>query len=71
MTPGARVAAAIEILDMIHDGQAVEKSLTAWARVAVLQGLRTVRRFAITCLIRFVTGVQMQCVGAVEQGVAA
>ncbi len=32
MTPGARVAAAIEILDMIHDGQAVEKSLTAWAR---------------------------------------
>ena len=32
MTPGARVAAAIEILDMIQDGQAVEKSLTAWAR---------------------------------------
>jgi 16S rRNA (cytosine967-C5)-methyltransferase len=32
MTPGARVAAAIEILDMIHEGQAVEKSLTAWAR---------------------------------------
>ena len=32
MTPGARVAAAIEILDMIEDGQAVEKSLTAWAR---------------------------------------
>jgi 16S rRNA (cytosine967-C5)-methyltransferase len=32
MTPGARVAAAIEILDMIEDGQAVEKALTAWAR---------------------------------------
>ena len=32
MTPGARVAAAIEILDMIQEGQAVEKSLTAWAR---------------------------------------
>ena len=69
MTPGARVAAAIEILDMIHDGQAVEKSLTAWARRSRFAGSKD--RAAITCLIRFVTGVQTQCVGAVEQGVVA
>ena len=38
MTPGARVAAAIEILDMIEDGQAVEKALTAWARCSRFAG---------------------------------
>ena len=32
MTPGARVAAAISILDDIRDGQAAEQALTAWAR---------------------------------------
>jgi 16S rRNA (cytosine967-C5)-methyltransferase len=32
MTPGARVQAAIEILDEILAGQAVEKTLTNWAR---------------------------------------
>jgi 16S rRNA (cytosine967-C5)-methyltransferase len=32
MTPGARVAAAAEILDAIRDGQAAEQALTAWAR---------------------------------------
>lgn len=32
MTPGARVAAAIEILDLIDEGQAVERALTSWAR---------------------------------------
>lgn len=32
MTPGARVAAAIEILDLIEEGQPVEKALTSWAR---------------------------------------
>ena len=32
MTPGARVAAAIEILDMIGDGQAAEQVLTRWGR---------------------------------------
>jgi 16S rRNA (cytosine967-C5)-methyltransferase len=32
MTPGARVAAAIEILDQIADGQAAEAALTRWAR---------------------------------------
>jgi 16S rRNA (cytosine967-C5)-methyltransferase len=32
MTPGARVAAAIDILDQIEAGCAAEKALTAWAR---------------------------------------
>lgn len=32
MTPGARVAAAIEILDMISDGQPAEQVLTRWGR---------------------------------------
>lgn len=32
MTPGARVAAAIEIIDEISRGQATERALTVWAR---------------------------------------
>jgi 16S rRNA (cytosine967-C5)-methyltransferase len=32
MTPGARVAAAIAVLDQINDGAAAEQALTAWAR---------------------------------------
>lgn len=32
MTPGARVSAAIEILDMIAEGTPVERALTNWAR---------------------------------------
>lgn len=32
MTPGARVAAAIAVLDQIIGGQAAEQALTAWAR---------------------------------------
>lgn len=32
MTPAARVAAAIEVLDQILDGMAAEKALTGWAR---------------------------------------
>jgi len=32
MTPGARVQAAIEILDDIRDGQVAEKALTNWGR---------------------------------------
>ena len=32
MTPGARVAAAIAVLDKINGGQAAEQALTAWAR---------------------------------------
>ncbi|PRY78756.1 16S rRNA (cytosine967-C5)-methyltransferase [Yoonia maritima] len=32
MTPGARVAAAITILDVIREGQAAELALTSWAR---------------------------------------
>ncbi len=32
MTPGARIAAAIEVLDRWRSGEAVEKALTGWAR---------------------------------------
>ncbi len=32
MTPGARVAAAIAVLDQINEGAAAEQALTAWAR---------------------------------------
>ena len=32
MTPGARVAAAIDVLGLIADGQPAEKALTSWAR---------------------------------------
>jgi len=32
MTPGARISAAIECLDLIFDGMPAEKALTGWAR---------------------------------------
>lgn len=32
MTPGARVAAAIEVLDQVSQGSAAEQALTSWAR---------------------------------------
>lgn len=38
MTPGARVAAAIECLDRIVDGEAAERVLTRWARAARYAG---------------------------------
>lgn len=40
MTPGARVAAAIEVLDSVLGGAAAEKSLTRWARGARHAGAR-------------------------------
>lgn len=38
MTPGARVAAAIEVLDAVEAGTAVEKALQSWARGARYAG---------------------------------
>ena len=38
MTPGARVAAALEILDSIQSGQPAEQSLTRWARASRFAG---------------------------------
>ena len=38
MTPGARVAAAITILDQINDGVAAERALTGWARASRFAG---------------------------------
>lgn len=38
MTPGARVAAAIEVLDAIGDGVPAERALTNWARAARYAG---------------------------------
>ncbi|GGX62651.1 SAM-dependent methyltransferase [Tateyamaria omphalii] len=38
MTPGARVAAAIEILDAIGEGQPAEKALSRWARASRFAG---------------------------------
>lgn len=38
MTPGARVAAAIDVLDQILSGNAAEKALTNWARGARYAG---------------------------------
>ena len=38
MTPGARVAAAIDILDQIGDGLAAEQALTRWARASRFAG---------------------------------
>ncbi|MEM9031176.1 MAG: RsmB/NOP family class I SAM-dependent RNA methyltransferase [Pseudomonadota bacterium] len=38
MTPGARAAAAIEILDTINSGVAAEKALTSWARASRFAG---------------------------------
>ncbi|MEL7133430.1 MAG: RsmB/NOP family class I SAM-dependent RNA methyltransferase [Pseudomonadota bacterium] len=38
MTPGARVAAAIEILDQIDAGQPAEQALTRWARASRFAG---------------------------------
>ncbi|NUH64206.1 RsmB/NOP family class I SAM-dependent RNA methyltransferase [Sulfitobacter sp. S0837] len=38
MTPGARVSAAIEVLDAIADGLATEQALTRWARQSRFAG---------------------------------
>lgn len=38
MTPGARIAAAIEVLDAIADGAAAEQALTRWARQSRFAG---------------------------------
>lgn len=38
MTPGARVAAAIDVLDQIGDGAATEQALTSWARSSRFAG---------------------------------
>ena len=38
MTPGARIAAAIEILDQVQGGQAAEQALTRWARARRFAG---------------------------------
>ena len=38
MTPGARVAAAIEVLDRIAGGTSAEQALTAWARASRFAG---------------------------------
>ncbi|MGM0742238.1 MAG: RsmB/NOP family class I SAM-dependent RNA methyltransferase [Pseudomonadota bacterium] len=68
MTPGARVAAAIGVLDVILAGEAAEKALTGWARGAryagskdraavrdhVFQALRCKRSYA--CLGGAMTG---------------
>jgi len=40
MTPGARVAAAIAVLDQIRDGAVAEQALTAWARGSRFAGSR-------------------------------
>ena len=38
MTPGARIAAAIEVLDRWQAGEPAEKALTTWARGARYAG---------------------------------
>lgn len=38
MTPGARIAAAIEILDQVQDGHPAEQALTRWARSSRFAG---------------------------------
>lgn len=38
MTPGARVAAAIDIIDQVNDGRAAEQALTRWARASRFAG---------------------------------
>lgn len=38
MTPAARIAAAIDVLDLIDQGQAAEKALTGWARKSRFAG---------------------------------
>jgi 16S rRNA (cytosine967-C5)-methyltransferase len=38
VTPGARVAAAIEILDSVQSGQPAEQALTRWARSSRFAG---------------------------------
>ena len=65
MTPGARVAAAIDILDQIISGQ-----LAAVGRApAVMRGQRIVRQFAIMSLTRCATGAVMRYGAVVKRGV--
>lgn len=53
MTPGARVAAAIEILDIVMAGAPAERELTRWARRSRFAGSKdraAVRDIAFDCL---------------------
>lgn len=56
MTPGARVAAAIEVLDRIIAGAAAEQALTGWARASRYAGSKdraAVRDYVFTVLRRW------------------
>ena len=53
MTPGARIAAAIEILDAWQDGKAAEQALTSWARRSRFAGSKdraAIRDLVFDCL---------------------
>jgi len=79
MTPGARVAAAIAVLDQVLDGQPAEQSLTRWARGAryagskdraavrdhVFQAIRCLRSYACLGGARTGRGVM---IGALRAG---
>ncbi|MCC1491821.1 RsmB/NOP family class I SAM-dependent RNA methyltransferase [Cognatishimia sp. F0-27] len=56
MTPGARVQAAIEVLDRVASGEAAEKALLSWARNARYAGSKdraAVRDHVFDCLRRW------------------
>jgi 16S rRNA (cytosine967-C5)-methyltransferase len=62
MTPGARVAAAVDILDAILDGSPAEKALTSWARRSRFAGSKdraAVRDHVIDALRRKRTAAAM------------
>ncbi len=48
MTPGARIQAAIDLLDRIDAGEAAEKALTGWGVARALPGRAIGLRCAIT-----------------------
>jgi 16S rRNA (cytosine967-C5)-methyltransferase len=53
MTPGARLSAAIEILDAILGGDPAERALSRWARASRFAGSRdraAIRDIAFDCL---------------------
>lgn len=58
MTPGARIAAAADLLDGWRAGEPVERLLTTWARQNRYAGSRIVPRCATTFSTRCAGGVR-------------
>uniref|UniRef100_A0AAN0NL90 Uncharacterized protein n=1 Tax=Yoonia rhodophyticola TaxID=3137370 RepID=A0AAN0NL90_9RHOB len=63
MTPGARIAAAIDVIDAILAGASPEQVLKSWARASRFAGSKTGPRSGITSLMCCVPSGRWRPVG--------